>query len=89
MTQPVRTAVLGLYRDLRRQGARLMDYNYRDYALRRARKGFEMARAFSPEEAEAAFEKGKQQLEVVRRQAIISQLYPHKASVMETMIQPK
>ena len=54
------------------------DYNYRDYALRRARKGFEMARGFAPEEAEVAFAKGQQQLDLVRRQATISQLYPHQ-----------
>eukprot|EP00904_Undaria_pinnatifida_P006442 jgi/Undpi1/2928/HiC_scaffold_14.g06305.m1 len=80
MAQPSRTAVLGLYKGLRRQGSRLMDYNYRDYALRRARKGFEMARGFAPEEAEVAFAKGQQQLDLVRRQATISQLYPHQFS---------
>ena len=46
--------------------------------MRRARKGFEMARGFAPEEAEVAFAKGQQQLELVRRQATISQLYPHQ-----------
>lgn len=39
-----------------------------------------MARGFAPEEAEAAFAKGQRQLEVVRRQAAISQLYPHQVS---------
>ena len=37
-----------------------------------------MARGFAPEEAEAAFAKGQRELEVVRRQAAISQLYPHQ-----------
>ncbi|CAM9681264.1 unnamed protein product [Laminaria digitata] len=44
-----------------------------------------MARGFAPEEAEVAFAKGQQQLELVRRQATISQLYPHQTSVMETI----
>ncbi|CAN0420311.1 unnamed protein product, partial [Hapterophycus canaliculatus] len=64
------------------------DYNYREYALRRARRGFELARGFAPEEAEAAFAKGQRELEIVRRQAAISQLYPHQTSVMETMTPP-
>ncbi|CAN0162342.1 unnamed protein product [Ectocarpus sp. 6 AP-2014] len=88
MAQPSRTAVLGLYKGLRRQGALLMDYNYREYALRRARRGFELARGFAPEDAEAAFKKGQRELEIVRRQAAISQLYPHQTSVMETMTPP-
>lgn len=54
------------------------DYNYRDYALRRARTGFEQARLHTAEEAVEAFAKGQQQLEVVRRQATISRLYPHQ-----------
>lgn len=62
-----------------------MDYNYRDYALRRARTGFEQARLHTAEEAVEAFAKGQQQLEVVRRQATISRLYPHQSSVMENV----
>lgn len=54
------------------------DYNYREYAMRRARKGFEMARGLSPSDAAGAFAKGQQELEVVRRQAVISRLYPHQ-----------
>lgn len=37
-----------------------------------------MARGYAPEEAQAAFSKGEQQLDLVRRQATISQLYPHQ-----------
>lgn len=40
-----------------------------------------MARGFAPEEAEAAFAKGQRELEVVRRQAAISQLYPHQVYI--------
>lgn len=40
-----------------------------------------MARGFAPEEAEAAFAKGQRELEIVRRQAAISQLYPHQVYV--------
>ncbi|CAN0370543.1 unnamed protein product [Discosporangium mesarthrocarpum] len=58
----------------------LKDYNYRDYALRRARLGFEKSRGLNKEECAGLFSKGKEMLEVLRRQATISRLYPHQVS---------
>ncbi|CAM9306033.1 unnamed protein product, partial [Choristocarpus tenellus] len=78
MVPPSRTAALGLYRQLLREGRQLMDYNYRDYAIRRARLGFVKARECSPNESEKIFAKGEEQLQILRRQAIISRLYPHQ-----------
>lgn len=60
------------------------DYNYREYALRRSRRGFELARSYGAEDAAAAFAKGQQQLELVQRQATISRLYPHQVPCITT-----
>jgi hypothetical protein len=60
------------------------DYNFRAYVDRRVKIGFRTNSVMAVEEARVAFEKGVEELELVRRQAIISQLYPSRKSVMES-----
>mmetsp|Transcript_22029 Transcript_22029/g.37457 ORF Transcript_22029/g.37457 Transcript_22029/m.37457 type:complete len:145 (+) Transcript_22029:1090-1524(+) len=72
-----------LYRSLVREARKIKDYNFRSYALRRMKAGFVKNRNLQGEEASAAIHDGKEQLEVLKRQAILSQLYPSARSVME------
>lgn len=58
------------------------DYNFRMYAIRRVREGFEMNRNLAGEEAAAALRSGEEQLAVLRRQVILGDLYPSAKSVM-------
>jgi len=62
------------------------DYNFRSYAVRRVKVGF-AANANLPEggdDAIAAIREGEQQLAVLRRQALIGNLYPSGSSVMDS-----
>eukprot|EP00814_Leptocylindrus_danicus_P005345 CAMPEP_0116018874 /NCGR_PEP_ID=MMETSP0321-20121206/8899_1 /TAXON_ID=163516 /ORGANISM="Leptocylindrus danicus var. danicus, Strain B650" /LENGTH=83 /DNA_ID=CAMNT_0003489333 /DNA_START=167 /DNA_END=418 /DNA_ORIENTATION=+ len=79
-TQP---AVKSLYRSLAREAKRLSDYNFRTYAIRRVKKGFELNRNLAGLEINAAIEDGKRQLDMLKRQSTIGQMYPGATSVME------
>jgi len=80
---PSRQHVLGLFRSLLRQAGRLEDYNFRSYAKRRVALGFQEGRSSSGEEAAREYRDGVKNLEMLKRQALISHLYPSKRSVME------
>ncbi|KAI8353649.1 hypothetical protein EDC96DRAFT_517166 [Choanephora cucurbitarum] len=68
--------VLSLYRDFIRYGKKFAAYNFRDYTLRRSRDAFRAnMNETSPEKIEFFIEKAKRELDVVKRQAIISQMY--------------
>ncbi|KAF9896260.1 LYR motif-containing protein 4 [Lobosporangium transversale] len=90
MTSAVSTAthraqVLGLYRNLLHYSSRFAAYNFRDYAIRRTRDGFHAAKnETDPDKIQALIHKAQQQLEVVKRQAFISQLYSGEKLVLET-----
>ncbi|KAF9349923.1 hypothetical protein BGX26_011847 [Mortierella sp. AD094] len=80
-----RSQVLGLYRSLLHHSSRFASYNFRDYAIRRTRDGFHAAKnETDPEKIQDLIHKAQQQLEVVKRQALISQLYSGEKLVLET-----
>ncbi|KAG0355792.1 LYR motif-containing protein 4 [Gamsiella multidivaricata] len=80
-----RSQVLGLYRSLLHHSSKFAAYNFRDYAVRRTRDAFHAARNESdPEKIQALIHKAQQQLEVVKRQSLISQLYSGEKLVLET-----
>lgn len=73
-----------LYRALIREGQRFTNYNLRCYVRRRAREMFEEGRtAADAEAARLALEQGKQELELVKRQATIQNMYAHYSSIVE------
>ncbi|CAM9989287.1 unnamed protein product, partial [Heterosigma akashiwo] len=61
------------------------DYNFREYALRRTRDGFRSNQSLQGEELSKVYSNGLNQFEIVRRQALIGQLYPSETSVMESI----
>mmetsp|Transcript_37973 Transcript_37973/g.65107 ORF Transcript_37973/g.65107 Transcript_37973/m.65107 type:complete len:87 (+) Transcript_37973:18-278(+) len=70
------TTALSLYRQLFRQASRFRDYNIRSYAMRSVRTRFRENLNVSTQEAlDQLLAEGKAQLEVVKRQAAISELY--------------
>lgn len=78
---------LALYRALVRASVRMENYNFRDYAQRRARIGFEENRSVGGEALESEVKKGMEQLDMLRRQVMIGSLYPPTTrSVMEGML---
>ncbi|KAF9583442.1 LYR motif-containing protein 4 [Lunasporangiospora selenospora] len=79
-----RSQVLGLYRSLLHHSSKFAAYNFRDYAVRRTRDAFHAAKnETDPAKIEALITKGKEQLEVVRRQSLISQLYGGEKLIVE------
>jgi LYR motif-containing protein 4 len=77
--------VLHLYHSLLRQASKLASYNFRQYALRRVRDGFLSNRSLTDRrEIQKELAIGRQQLEVLKRQAAISQMYTQQKLVIET-----
>ncbi|KAI9497278.1 hypothetical protein BDB00DRAFT_757125 [Zychaea mexicana] len=90
-TPASRTQVLSLYRDFIRYGNKLSSYNFRSYAVRRSRDAFR-AHADESDATKIAslINRGKQDLEVVKRQAIISTLYSSgQKLVIEKPVAPR
>eukprot|EP00297_Palpitomonas_bilix_P023068 CAMPEP_0113869100 /NCGR_PEP_ID=MMETSP0780_2-20120614/1351_1 /TAXON_ID=652834 /ORGANISM="Palpitomonas bilix" /LENGTH=88 /DNA_ID=CAMNT_0000854245 /DNA_START=40 /DNA_END=306 /DNA_ORIENTATION=+ /assembly_acc=CAM_ASM_000599 len=85
MSTPITSAqVLSLYKQLLRSARLFKDYNFRDYAIRRTKVGFrENAHLSDPAEIRQAYAYGFEQLGVIRRQTLISQLYYSEKNIME------
>jgi hypothetical protein len=78
--------ILSLYRTLLRTATRLGDYNFRLFAIRRTRWGFREHKQLADEALIAdKYGFGLRQLEVLKRQVVLSELYPEMATVMEML----
>jgi Tfp pilus assembly PilM family ATPase len=76
---------LTLYKNLLRYSSRLASYNFRQYAIRRTRDAFIANRSLSdPQQIQQEIEKGIKELQVLKRQAAISQMYKGDPLVVET-----
>lgn len=79
--------VIKLYRALLRHGSKFADYNFREYALRRTKDGFRAAKfEDNPEVVKKLYYEGLSSLAVVKRQAIISQMFTTDPVVIERPI---
>mmetsp|Transcript_6862 Transcript_6862/g.15889 ORF Transcript_6862/g.15889 Transcript_6862/m.15889 type:complete len:82 (-) Transcript_6862:317-562(-) len=76
-------ASITLFRCLLREAKKVDNYNFRLYAIRRTRIGFESNKNLSGKDAELALQEGKEQLDLLRRQVVLGNLYPSEPSVME------
>eukprot|EP00239_Pterosperma_sp_CCMP1384_P002345 CAMPEP_0197848452 /NCGR_PEP_ID=MMETSP1438-20131217/8782_1 /TAXON_ID=1461541 /ORGANISM="Pterosperma sp., Strain CCMP1384" /LENGTH=84 /DNA_ID=CAMNT_0043460709 /DNA_START=137 /DNA_END=391 /DNA_ORIENTATION=+ len=72
-----------LYRSLMRESHRFSSYNMRQYVARRTRERFAEAKGLDPAAAEACLKQGKEELDLVRRQATVQSLYKQISSVIE------
>ncbi|KAI8584277.1 hypothetical protein K450DRAFT_219066 [Umbelopsis ramanniana AG] len=71
-----KTQVISLYRQFLRSGSKFGAYNFRDYAIRRARDGFRShMNEADPEKISAFIKKAEQELKVVQRQSTISSMF--------------
>eukprot|EP00339_Tiarina_fusa_P007136 CAMPEP_0117078166 /NCGR_PEP_ID=MMETSP0472-20121206/55119_1 /TAXON_ID=693140 ORGANISM="Tiarina fusus, Strain LIS" /NCGR_SAMPLE_ID=MMETSP0472 /ASSEMBLY_ACC=CAM_ASM_000603 /LENGTH=83 /DNA_ID=CAMNT_0004804809 /DNA_START=95 /DNA_END=346 /DNA_ORIENTATION=+ len=77
-------ATTALYRTFLREAKQMSDYNFRNYAIRRVKTGFRKNVALQGDEASVALQQAQQQLELLRRQAVLGKLYPSARSVMES-----
>ncbi|KAI8329743.1 hypothetical protein BC941DRAFT_442305 [Chlamydoabsidia padenii] len=71
-----RSQALSLYRDLLRHGNKFSAYNFRAYAVRRSKDAFRTHQnETNPLIISQLLKQGEQDLQVVKRQAAISNLY--------------
>lgn len=59
------------------------NYNFRVYAIRRVKLGFQINRTLAGNEADLAIREGQENLDILRRQVVLGSLYPSARSVME------
>jgi hypothetical protein len=81
-----RAASLSLYRSLLHEAKKMDNYNFRLYAIRRIKVGYRSNMSSNAENAELAYREGIDQLNVLKRQSIVGNLYPSARSVMETTV---
>ncbi|KAH6855210.1 hypothetical protein B0I37DRAFT_364208 [Chaetomium sp. MPI-CAGE-AT-0009] len=82
--------VLSLYRQLLRQGSQFSAYNFREYALRRTRDAFRENRSVEdPRRVQELMQKGLKELQVLKRQTVVSQFYQSNRLVVEGGISGK
>lgn len=75
---------LKLYKDLIKESNKFSSYNYRDYAKRKIKFEFNNSKQLNdPVKLQSLFEKGQQNLDLIKRQVFISQLYPIEKTVLE------
>ncbi|EGY21133.1 hypothetical protein VD0002_g1641 [Verticillium dahliae] len=73
-----------LYRQLLRQGEQFAAYNFRDYAKRRTRDAFrEHQHVQDSREVQELIQKGLKELQVMKRQTLVSQFFQMDRLVVE------
>ncbi|KAM9665207.1 LYR motif-containing protein 4 isoform 2-T2 [Trichechus inunguis] len=90
MAASSRAQVLDLYRAMLRESKHFSAYNYRTYAVRRIRDAFrENKNVEDPVEIQILVSKAKRDLEIIRRQVLISQLYSTDKLIIEKQEEPR
>ncbi|XP_004926782.1 LYR motif-containing protein 4 [Bombyx mandarina] len=78
--------ILSLYKLLLRESQKFPNYNFRAYALRRIRDAFKDNKNVSDVKiVKKEFEFGKENLNVIRRQAAIGNMYKTEKLVIENL----
>ncbi|CAK64196.1 unnamed protein product (macronuclear) [Paramecium tetraurelia] len=75
-------SVLKLYKSILRAGNQFKDYNFREYVIRRAKQDFRELK-INPDLKNQVMDKYTKELEVVRRQTIVQNLYYQSNSILE------
>jgi len=85
---PSPTRTRELFRTLLREGRKFSNYNVREYVKRRTIEGFKENKNVSdPSALAAAYDYGVKQLEIVKRQVIVYNLYaPAVKNIMDLKI---
>jgi hypothetical protein len=79
---PSRLAVLQLYRELRREGRKFSNYNFAQYVKRSTYERFHAAVGeSSPVRLQELFAVGQSELQVVKRQVIVQNLFSRPSDV--------
>ncbi|XP_071959224.1 LYR motif-containing protein 4-like [Antedon mediterranea] len=80
----IRISVLTLYKHLLRESKKFSSYNYRTYAVRRIRSAFQENKdEADPVKIKQLLWKGNENLKMIKRQVVISELYSAPKLVIE------
>lgn len=83
---PTRLQVLSLYKQFIKSSKQFNNYNFREYFLRRSRESFKQNMTLQkPEEVSRAFLDAKEELGILKRQGVISQMYTFDKLVVEPL----
>ena len=75
---------LSLYKQLLRESRKFSHYSFRSYALRRVRDAFRANKdEVDPKKIDKLLEEARQNLQLIKRQVIIDQLYKTNPLVIE------
>lgn len=79
---PKPASVRSLYRNLLRNAKQIPNYNFREHAVRKIKYDFNKNKKLEAEALIEQYQNGIKELNVVKRQAIIGQLYYENESVV-------
>ncbi|XP_059145891.1 LYR motif-containing protein 4-like [Physella acuta] len=89
MAAPTKVQILSLYKQLLRESNKLSDYNFRMYALRRTKDAFKENKAeTNVTKIQDLVAKAKENLDILKRQALISHLFGSNKLVIEKPATP-
>ena len=81
-----RSKVLVLYKQMLREGRSFSNYNFREYAIRRVRDGFQQGKGETDaSKISQLIKSAEENLSVMKRQALVGQLYRDNGMVLEAM----
>ncbi|XP_077983371.1 LYR motif-containing protein 4-like [Glandiceps talaboti] len=84
-----RTKVLTLYKQMLRESKKFTGYNYRTYAVRRIRDAFRENKSLTDsDQITQLLVKAEENLAIIKRQVVISQLYSEPRLVIEVPKSP-
>ncbi|CAH0716790.1 unnamed protein product, partial [Brenthis ino] len=79
-----RNQILSLYKALMKESQKFSNYNFRAYAIRRVRDAFKESKSLSdPKLIKKEFDFGKENLEIIKRQVVIGDMYKIEKLVIE------
>ena len=75
--------ILGLYRDLLRNSSKISNYNFREHARRRVKEEFRSNKDVVDSGIQRSkYDWGSQNLEIVKRQSLLSHIYKESGTVL-------
>ena len=81
---PSKAAVISLYKQMMKESSKFSSYIYREYALRRVRDAFrENKNVTDPNKINQLIEEARINLQIIKRQVIINDLYKEGKLVIE------
>ncbi|BFZ13440.1 hypothetical protein BsWGS_16479 [Bradybaena similaris] len=87
MAAPTRAGILSLYKQMLKESKQITEYNFRLYFLRRIKDAFkENKNVADTAQIQALIGRAEENLDILKRQAMISQMYGSGKLVIESQV---